>query len=391
MMRVKVGILAFCCYVCATIAFGQGDGGSDDDFKFSWEEKGNAGGRKPAQYENLIKEILTLKAKNRELADSLAGTKKKNATQVLAIGTLTRRNKTLVASVEMMKRREQGDSTQRDREQQTLREALAREFEEKSALKVRVAKLENDLRQRDREPVRVLPDPMTKERSGLIRRLEQEKLRLKKNSQTLTKALGRETRERRLLEQKTAQDTARIGDMRQKISDLENENVAMSQRQKDLIAQAEESVSRKIRIENLKQEAADREAALAQANDTAGNLQRSTGAIQAELTDLRAKLAVETKARATEKEDLYFNLGVLYVRTGNYEKAERSFVQVLKCRPSAPDLHFNLGILYDKYLRDAKKAALHYDAFIELAPDSDDLPKVKLWRTELDLKIEQAE
>jgi tetratricopeptide (TPR) repeat protein len=116
-----------------------------------------------------------------------------------------------------------------------------------------------------------------------------------------------------------------------------------------------------------------------------------------DLAKMREKLAMAASGEGAgtrvitvnggENPDLYFNTGVLYVKSGEYDKAEWEFLKALRLDPSAADVHYNLGILYDDHLDRKKEAEKHYRKFLELAPDNDDADNVRLWLLELEMDI----
>jgi tetratricopeptide (TPR) repeat protein len=99
------------------------------------------------------------------------------------------------------------------------------------------------------------------------------------------------------------------------------------------------------------------------------------------------KLQVElTKTQESTRRDrltLAYNLACIYKAGRQYTKAEAEFVKALALDPDDPGVHFNLGILYDDNLGDARKALVHYQRFLDLAPNDKDAPKVIEWMSSL--------
>jgi len=73
------------------------------------------------------------------------------------------------------------------------------------------------------------------------------------------------------------------------------------------------------------------------------------------------------------------NLGEVFRRTKQFEKAKTAYVRAVSLDPQYADAHYNLGILYDNHLRDRSQAANHYRQYLDLDPDSPDALQVGQW------------
>jgi tetratricopeptide (TPR) repeat protein len=76
---------------------------------------------------------------------------------------------------------------------------------------------------------------------------------------------------------------------------------------------------------------------------------------------------------------LAYNLGCVYKASKQFKKSEQEFLKALALAPDDAAIHFNLGVLYDDNLHLPAKARRHYERFIELAPQDDDVPRVIAW------------
>jgi len=86
---------------------------------------------------------------------------------------------------------------------------------------------------------------------------------------------------------------------------------------------------------------------------------------QKQLKSLTARLRENTVAREKlieENGKMHYNLGGLFFQKGDYEKAAAEYEKALEFLPNDTDVHYNLGIIYDYYIKDGKKAALHYES-----------------------------
>lgn len=81
------------------------------------------------------------------------------------------------------------------------------------------------------------------------------------------------------------------------------------------------------------------------------------------------------------------NLGEVYRRMKQFEKAEAAYVKAVSLDPAYADGHYNLGILYDNHLNNRKKAAEHYRKYLDLNPQSEDAGQVGQWLTAAEAKV----
>ncbi len=80
-----------------------------------------------------------------------------------------------------------------------------------------------------------------------------------------------------------------------------------------------------------------------------------------------------------DREDYYYNLGVVLMREGRFKKAAYLFEKALHLDPLDASAHYNLGILYDDHLDEPKKAIRHYEAFLKLSRNHDQVRDVAKW------------
>jgi tetratricopeptide (TPR) repeat protein len=81
--------------------------------------------------------------------------------------------------------------------------------------------------------------------------------------------------------------------------------------------------------------------------------------------------------------DLYHNLAIEYLNTGQLNEALQVFQQILTLDPQDKDANYNLGVLYDTYFGDKKKAITYYRKYIKLVPRADDALAVNNWIEEI--------
>ncbi len=70
-------------------------------------------------------------------------------------------------------------------------------------------------------------------------------------------------------------------------------------------------------------------------------------------------------------------MGVIYYELKEFEKAEEAFQKTIALDPSYADAYGNLGILYDFNLHDQKKAIVHYEKFLELKSQGENVALIR--------------
>lgn len=84
----------------------------------------------------------------------------------------------------------------------------------------------------------------------------------------------------------------------------------------------------------------------------------------------------------------YNHLGILYRMAGRFSEAEGTYLNAIQNKPDYANAHLNLGILYDIYLRKLDKALHHYETFQSLQPEQE--PTVKKWIIGLKRRIKRS-
>lgn len=73
--------------------------------------------------------------------------------------------------------------------------------------------------------------------------------------------------------------------------------------------------------------------------------------------------------------------GIIYRESGDYAHAEQSYLRAVSAQPDYPNAHLNLAILYDTYLRRPQDAVTQYREYQRLSGGSK--PVVTAWIDEL--------
>jgi hypothetical protein len=94
---------------------------------------------------------------------------------------------------------------------------------------------------------------------------------------------------------------------------------------------------------------------------------------QKEFREWNAKVQELSQDAATA----HYNLGVLYMRSGQHKNAVAEFKYALATNPSDASAHYNLAVILDAFLGDPKGAVEHYEAYMRLQPKAEDFQKVQ--------------
>lgn len=136
-------------------------------------------------------------------------------------------------------------------------------------------------------------------------------------------------------------------------------------------------------VKALEARLAERDAELAALRVAQAASDEALRAKDGEIASLQDALAESQQGNARERFALAYNLGSVYKAARQYDRAEAQFLKALEMKDDDAALHYNLGILYDDNLGNDKKARLHYERFLELAPNDPDAPNVVKWLKEL--------
>jgi len=188
--------------------------------------------------------------------------------------------------------------------------------------------------------------------------LEAETTKRNKLSAALEETRQREDEQRGLIEKLMVQ----VPDLERKLTELEVEKLA-----KDARLAEQDGI-----IKAMKVEVERREHRLAKAERVAEVLQSARD----EVTQLNEK----------EQRDMHYNMAAVYAREGRFKDAEGEYLHALDLDATDADVHYNLAILYDDELKDAEKAAMHYQRYLKLRPHGEDADAVRQWLMKIEMK-----
>ncbi len=73
----------------------------------------------------------------------------------------------------------------------------------------------------------------------------------------------------------------------------------------------------------------------------------------------------------------HYNMGNIFFQRGEYQRAIVEFYQAVDLSPYDADTHFNLAFVSGEYLKDQETALKHYQWYLYLRPDADDIDLVR--------------
>ncbi len=77
--------------------------------------------------------------------------------------------------------------------------------------------------------------------------------------------------------------------------------------------------------------------------------------------------------------NLYYNLGVEYLKSNRFSLAAEAFNQAIRLNPKDKDAHYNLGVLCESYFNDKNRAIIFYSQYLKLANNNEDVSRVRSW------------
>lgn len=73
----------------------------------------------------------------------------------------------------------------------------------------------------------------------------------------------------------------------------------------------------------------------------------------------------------------HYNMGNIFFQRGEFQRAIVEFYQSVDLSPYDADTHFNLAFVSGEYLKDQETALKHYQWYLYLRPDADDIDLVR--------------
>lgn len=87
--------------------------------------------------------------------------------------------------------------------------------------------------------------------------------------------------------------------------------------------------------------------------------------------------SIDEEGREKESSHIY-DMAFLYMKAGMYDKAIDNFKKYMELNGEDANVHYNIALIYDEVKKDRYKAVDHYNKYLSLKPDAEDLYEVKL-------------
>jgi tetratricopeptide (TPR) repeat protein len=107
--------------------------------------------------------------------------------------------------------------------------------------------------------------------------------------------------------------------------------------------------------------------------------QRAFAAAQQGLAQEAIALYLRAIDASPKDADLYYNLGLEYLKTKRFGEATQMFRRVIQLNVKDKDAYFNLAVLYESYLNDKRQALNYYRQYLKYALPSDNVSQIKEW------------
>ena len=121
-------------------------------------------------------------------------------------------------------------------------------------------------------------------------------------------------------------------------------------------------------------------------NDKTNNNKKAKDASSKSNNNEAIKYYLELLTLVPGNPDVYYNLGVEYLKRRDYFDATQEFMQVLRLNPKDADACYNLGVLYEVFMHDKSMASVYYKKYLKLRPDAPDNGIVRGWIDSLENK-----
>jgi len=101
--------------------------------------------------------------------------------------------------------------------------------------------------------------------------------------------------------------------------------------------------------------------------------------------EVAEKLFLNAQIHSPSNPEVFNYLGVTYRQQGKFGDAKRVYLQAIKQDEKFASAYLNLGILFDMYLSEYELAKKYYLEYQALAPED---PKVKTWLLDIDQRLQ---
>ncbi|RKY41493.1 MAG: hypothetical protein DRP85_06030, partial [Candidatus Makaraimicrobium thalassicum] len=156
--------------------------------------------------------------------------------------------------------------------------------------------------------------------------------------------------------------------LKTELTDTKNKLLELQQKIKQYADEVKGLVSRKIEYytayENEKENREQLAFTIEKLEDKIKNLNEELGSIDEEYME---KVA-----------DYVYNMAFIYAKAGMFDESIESFLRFLELNSEDADVHYNLALIYDQVKKDKNEAIKHYEEYLRLNPDAEDLYEIKM-------------
>ncbi len=110
-----------------------------------------------------------------------------------------------------------------------------------------------------------------------------------------------------------------------------------------------------------------------QSKQTSKELEAQTS----EMLSKGADLDPEDQQFKEELSKAHYNMGNIYYERGEYQRAVVEYYQAVDLTPNDADVHYNLAFVSAEYLGDQETALKHYQWYLYLKPNAEDVNAIK--------------
>lgn len=339
-------------------------------------------------YEELLQENLELRKKVAEVTVSKETVAQENERLAREINDLEGRIAEFASLIQQLQAEREAVPVNTE-EITTLEAQLQRAQDEQGRLNNALQEAQRQLTVLQSKPAE---DPRTKVQPGspLFKELEEENALLREKLTELERLRMQATQAEDALAEREA-EWARIRESTEETKDALAAELEVAKQSEQRHRQLMEKILNK--MPKLEQEVTELRAEVQQKDRALTDRERLLTALQQELKRREHRVVKAERVAgmieqarddveavdAREKRDMHYNMAMVFAKEGRFKDAEREYLHALRIDPGDAGVHYNLGILYDDELEDKRRAASHYRKYLQLAPHSEDVDKVRHW------------
>lgn len=87
--------------------------------------------------------------------------------------------------------------------------------------------------------------------------------------------------------------------------------------------------------------------------------------------------------------NLYYNLGIDYLKTNQFQKAQECFIKCIQLSPKDADSYYNLAVLNESYLKNKELSLRYYNLYLKYTAEKDKANEVRSWMARIKKELNQ--